>query len=217
MRRSCNIPRFKLFKSTLAKVNCWGDWTVGLSIFFISSVSLDCSWLLWVLCRNSEICFSVCVGRRGMCVCFVRPIVPVVCNHTQTHTYSRAHTHTHCVPGTAELSLGQSGQGVCVCMRVHASTYQCASCYVWQAGTMFGLPFSSMKHWWLGFQLISVPSTSYITFASLPVFSAFIVLSLALIFTQQPCSVCLCTAWKAPSFICLQYQKQTSGSIQNTY
>lgn len=95
---------------------------------------------------------------------------------------------------------------VCGCVGVCVSTYQCASCYVWHAGTIFRLPFSSMKHFErLGFQVLCVPRTSFITFVSFPVFSPFIVLSLTLIFTWQPSAVCGCAAWKAPSFICLQY------------
>lgn len=58
---------------------------------------------------------------------------------------------------------------------------------------MFRLPFSSLKHFErLDFQVVCVPKTSYVTFVSFPVFSAFIALSLALIFTRQPRTVCVC-------------------------
>ena len=133
---------------------------------------------------------------------------------TQTHTSGRTQCARHRI--TVELSLGVCvcvHVTVCACLRVCVSaclracafTYQCASCYVWHAGTVFRLPFSSLKHFErLDFQVACVPRTSYVTFVSFPVFSAFIALSLALIFTRQPRTVCVCAAWKAPSFICLQ-------------
>lgn len=173
----------------------------------------------------TRLCFSVCVGVGIADACFLSdplfqsPLqcAAAACSQTCASGW-RTHCGRHCK--NAELSLGQRWQGVCVC--VFVSTYQCASCYVWHTGTVFHLSFYSMKHFErLGFQVFCVPKTSYNTFVSFPVFPAFTALSLALIFTRQPCAVlfvCVCVCCLKGSIIhpSIAWQKM-SGCVHSSY
>lgn len=98
-----------------------------------------------------------------------------------------SHTHTHTklgdVPGT-QLSLGQRRQGACVCVCVSSYLVCILFCLIFRGNvsTSFFL-HETICLTWLSSVLCS--RTSYITFVSFTVFCPFIVLSLALVFTQQ--------------------------------
>lgn len=156
----------------------------------LSSVSLDCSQASVVLRRNSHK-FVLCVCVFCQTHCSIHPV------WTQTHRSGG----THCARYRAQLGTETTGS-TCVCVCLFPPTW-CASCYAQRdnVSSSFSL-HETLWAIWLSSVLCSKNLLHHVCLLSN-------VLCLHIPFTHFDLHTkalhCVCAAWNAPSFICLQH------------